>query len=117
LKLADATLRRAGFRVVCAGSVEDGLNLARFDHPTIVVVDLLMPRAGGFDFIERFRRESHGSNVPIVVWTVKDLTAQERGRLLSSAAAIVLKRDGGAATLLEALRQLLSRESPSAGVV
>ena len=44
---------------------------------------------------------------------VKDLTAQERDRLLSSAAAIVLKRDGRAATLLEALRQLLSLESPS----
>jgi PAS domain S-box-containing protein len=113
LKLADATLRQAGLRVVCANSVEDGLNLATFDPPTVVVVDLLMPRAGGFEFIERFRREPYGVNVPIVVWTVKDLTAQERDRLHSLAAGLVLKRDGGAATLLVALRQLVHIESLS----
>jgi PAS domain S-box-containing protein len=115
LKLADAALPQAGFRVVCARSAEDGLHLATVDPPTIVVVDLLMPRADGFEFIERFRRQPHGVNVPIIVWTVKDLNADERGRL-SSTAAVVLKRDGGAETLLTALRQLLTLEATSIDV-
>jgi DNA-binding response OmpR family regulator len=113
LKLADVNLGPAGFRVVCARSAEEGLSLAASDPPTVVVVDLLMPGADGFEFIERFRRESHGSHVPIVVWTVKDLTAQEHDRLQSFATAIVLKRDGGVKTLLMTLRQLLSIDSPS----
>ncbi len=76
-----------------------------------------MPRAGGFDFIERFRRDPHRSHVPVVVWTVKGLNAQERDRLHSFRAGVVLKRDGGAATLLTALRQLVSLQSPVAVAV
>jgi DNA-binding response OmpR family regulator len=112
LKLADASLRQAGFRDVCAGSAEDGLRLAAIDPPTVVVVDLLLPQADGFEFIERFRREPQGIDVPIVVWTVKDLNAQERDRLQSLAIAIALKRDGGVTTLLATLRHLLSIDSP-----
>jgi PAS domain S-box-containing protein len=110
LKLADANLRQAGFRVLCAESAEAALNMASIHHPTAVIVDLLMPSVDGFEFIERFRRGPNGANVPIVAWTVKDLSANERDRLQSLATDVVLKRDGGVTTLMTALRRLLSLE-------
>jgi PAS domain S-box-containing protein len=108
LKLADANLRQAGFRVLCAESAEGALSMAAFHHPTAVVVDLLMPRVDGFEFVERFRQEKSGADVPVVAWTVKDLNANERDRLQSLATEVVLKRDGGVTTLLKTLRRLLS---------
>jgi CheY-like chemotaxis protein len=110
LKLADANLRQAGFRVLCAASAEEALSMASIHHPTAVIVDLLMPSVDGFEFIERFRREKTGADVPIVAWTVKDLNANERDRLQSLATELVLKRDGGVTTLLKALRRVLSIE-------
>jgi PAS domain S-box-containing protein len=111
LKLADANLRQAGFRVLCADSVEGALSMASTHHPAAVIVDLLMPRVDGFEFVERFRQEKNGADVPIVAWTVKDLSANERDRLQSLSTEVVLKRDGGVTTLLTALRRLLSIES------
>jgi PAS domain S-box-containing protein len=111
LKLADANLRQAGFRVLCADSAEGALSMASTHHPTAVIVDLLMPRVDGFEFVERLRQEKNGADLPIVAWTVKDLNANERDRLQSLSTEVVLKRDGGVTTLLTALRRLLSIES------
>jgi PAS domain S-box-containing protein len=108
LKLAEASLTPAGFRVLCADSAEAALSMAAIHHPTAIIVDLLMPSVDGFEFIERFRREKNGADVPIVAWSVMDLNASERDRLQSLAAEVVLKRDGGATTLLTALRRVLS---------
>ena len=85
--------------------------MASIHHPAAVIVDLLMPRVDGFEFVERFRQEKSGADVPIVAWTVQDLSANERDRLHSMDAEVVMKRDGGVTTLLETLRRLLSIES------
>jgi PAS domain S-box-containing protein len=108
LKLADANLREAGFRVLCADSAEGALSMASIHRPAAVIVDLLMPRMDGFEFVERFRQDKSSADVPVVAWTVKDLNADERDRLERLAAEVVLKRDGGVTTLLTALRRLLS---------
>jgi PAS domain S-box-containing protein len=107
LKMVDATLRQSGFHSVCVATAEEALRIASMDLPAVAVVDILMPGMDGFEFIDRFRRVPGGVRVPIVVWTVKDLDASERERLRSSATAVVLKRDGGAMTLLKALQRLL----------
>jgi CheY-like chemotaxis protein len=79
-----------------------------------VIVDLLMPGVDGFEFVERLRQEKNGADVPIIAWTVKDLNANERDRLQSLATEVVLKRDGGVTTLLQALRRVLSIEPTGA---
>jgi PAS domain S-box-containing protein len=114
LKLVDATLREAGFRVLCAESADDALRMACIHHPRAVIVDLLMPGVDGFEFVERLRQEKNGADVPIIAWTVKDLNANERDRLQSLATEVVLKRDGGVTTLLQALRRVLSIEPTGA---
>jgi hypothetical protein len=48
-----------------------------------------------------------GHDVPILVWTVKDLDAGERRRLEASAVAIASKSAGGSHALVEQLRRLL----------
>jgi len=57
--------------------------------------------------VERLRALPEGRELPIVVWTVKDLDPGERRRLESSRAEIVSKRGDGARALLEAMHRLL----------
>ena len=75
--------------------------------PALVIVDLLMPGVNGLEFVERLRALPEGRELPIVVWSVKDLEADERRRLESSRAEIVSKRGDGARALLEAVHRLL----------
>jgi CheY-like chemotaxis protein len=55
------------------------------------VVDLRLPDMTGFELLETFQQDAALRNVPIVVFTGKELTADEEGRLRGVAKSIVLK--------------------------
>jgi CheY-like chemotaxis protein len=42
------------------------------------VLDLVMPRVDGFEFLRRFRGAEHGRKTPGIVLTAKDLVQEER---------------------------------------
>jgi PAS domain S-box-containing protein len=111
LKLADVALRESGFQTVCKDNGADALLAAQVQPPAAVIVDLLMPRMDGFEFISRLRAFSAGPHIPILVWTVKDLDVGERLRLLASTTSIVSKRMGGSQALVEEVERLLSAMS------
>jgi DNA-binding response OmpR family regulator len=120
LKLMETTLRQLGYHPICTPNGEDGLRAAEEEGPAAVVLDLLLPGIDGFEFLKRLRRTKNGRGVPVIVWTVKDLSEPERVRLKRSAQAVVLKSQGGTASLLEEVRAHLpvSREptgAPAAG--
>ncbi|MBI2896427.1 MAG: PAS domain S-box protein [Deltaproteobacteria bacterium] len=104
LKLAESVLSRAGFRPVCRSDAREALEVAKEEPPAAVVLDLLMPGMDGFEFLRRLRRAKHGRRVPVIVWTVKDLTAEERERLQATAQAVVAKDAESTSSLLEELR-------------
>ena len=64
----------------------------------------------GFQFLDELRRMPVGRSLPVVVWTVKDLTAEERRRLRTSVQAI-MQRDGLTAVLEQLARLLPKNES------
>ncbi len=59
------TLRRAGYEVFCAATVEEALDLIeRIGLPHMAIVDLMLPGAGGFEFC---RRVQEFSDLPILI--------------------------------------------------
>jgi len=103
LKLAERSLREGGFRPVCRTDGESGLAALEKEPPAAVVVDLNMPTMSGFDFLARLRRHPHCRSVPVIVWTERDVTAEETRRLTAIAEALVLKSQG-TGSLVEELR-------------
>ncbi|MEP7306101.1 MAG: hypothetical protein ABJA98_11340 [Acidobacteriota bacterium] len=65
-----------------------------------------MPGLDGFEFIARLRATPAGAQVPIFVWTVKDLDTNERLRLEEFGGTIASQRAGGAQTLVEELGRI-----------
>ena len=55
------------------------------------VLDLRLPDMSGFDLLERIHGDSSLCNVPVVVFTGKDLSDEEEARLRTMAKSIVLK--------------------------
>jgi len=56
-----------------------------------VVLDLRLPDMSGFDILERFRDNSSLSQLPVVVFTGKDLSQEEDARLHVLARSVVVK--------------------------
>jgi protein-histidine pros-kinase len=101
LKLVDRHLRALGYRAVCCPSGAAALKAAAKESPAAVILDLVMPDMDGFRLLTRLRRTRAGRNVPVIVWTVKDLDRRERARLEVRAQAIVSKSQGAAILVRE----------------
>jgi len=56
-----------------------------------VVLDLRLPDMSGFDILERIRQEPSLRDVPVIVFTGKELTGEEELRLRDLSQSIVLK--------------------------
>jgi signal transduction histidine kinase/DNA-binding response OmpR family regulator/HAMP domain-containing protein len=91
LKVMSATLRQLGYNTICESNGESALETAIATQPSAIVLDLIMPVMTGFEFLDRLRADPAGRNVPVIVWTSKDLTAEERASLKMSASAVVAK--------------------------
>jgi CheY-like chemotaxis protein len=104
LATAAAALAPLGYRPLCASSAEEGLRATDAQPPAAVVLDLLMPGMDGFEFAERFREKEAARGVPIIVWTSKDLTDDDRRRLRETAQGVVMKRGTTVEDLVDELR-------------
>ncbi|MEY2935773.1 MAG: hypothetical protein RL033_6522 [Pseudomonadota bacterium] len=113
-RLAEALGNQLRLRVMHRPSGRAALDLARSELPGLVVVDLLMPGMDGFEFIEQFRQLPECAEVPIIVWTVKDLTSREQERLQRMRCTCVAKESGEETLLLQQLRHELQRFLPQA---
>jgi two-component system response regulator RegX3 len=63
-----------GFAVAVAANGRDGVESARRWHPSVVVLDLMLPGSSGFDVCRQIRAES---DVPILLLTAKATEADK----------------------------------------
>jgi signal transduction histidine kinase/DNA-binding response OmpR family regulator len=111
-RLMETTLQSIGYAWMEAASAEEGLRMAGRQPPAAVILDLSMPGMDGFEFLEHFRGMPAGRGTPVIVWTVRDLTVEDQGRLAQAAQAVVMK--GGTERLLEELRTYVAPPPPGA---
>jgi DNA-binding response OmpR family regulator len=111
VKLMAEALVRLGYEPACFSRAEDALAAVSERPAVAVVLDLLMPGMDGLEFLHRFRENADNRQVPVLVWTVKDLTRDDVKRL-TSWAATVLPKAQGSVDLAGALRGHLGTPFP-----
>ncbi len=77
--------------IVTAGTGAEALRVLREDPCDCVVLDLRLPDMSGFDVLEKLRVDTKLSDVPVVVFTGRELSAEEDAELHTMARSIVVK--------------------------
>jgi CheY-like chemotaxis protein len=103
VSLVKAILKPYNVRVSAVDSARAGIEQALRNKPDIVILDLVMPGADGFEVIAALRRDKEMSRVPILVHTAKVLTAEDRQRLDGKVESIVEKAEFQPERFLELL--------------
>jgi CheY-like chemotaxis protein len=114
LKLAERILADAGYRTACHTSGEEALHAIGAEPPALVVLDLLMPGLSGLEVLGRLRAAVNGQRIPVIIWTGKDLSREEHGRLVAEAQGVVRKNEG-TVHLIEEIRALVPLVAPTPG--
>jgi PAS domain S-box-containing protein len=81
LDVMERQLQQAGLFVRHATTGEQAIALVRGRVPNLLVLDVSLPRGDAFDVIEVLRRDPLLADLPVLVYTVSDLTAEQRERL------------------------------------
>jgi CheY-like chemotaxis protein len=97
-------LTSQGFRVTAAHDGHQAITAALAQRPDAIVLDLIMPGLNGFEVVRRLRDHPIGRNIPILVFTAKELTVADRAQLQDSVLAVVPKE--GPAELLSELARV-----------
>ena len=76
-------LRNSGFEVITAESGPEAYELARHEHPDVIITDHQMPGMTGLELLEKLRDHGPTQNTPAVLLTTQthDLSQEECVRL------------------------------------
>ncbi len=77
--------------IVSVGTGDGALAIMREQTCDCVVLDLRLPDMSGFEVLEKMRAESALVDVPVVVFTGRELSAEEDAQLHTMARSIVVK--------------------------
>ncbi|KQT69047.1 MULTISPECIES: response regulator [unclassified Aureimonas] len=97
-------LQRQGFDFAAATNGRLGLQRVGERRPDLILLDLNMPVMDGFDFLKELRADPAHADIPVVVLSSKDLSAEERQLLNSSAEQVLSKTEVSLRQLAEQIR-------------
>lgn len=98
-------LSEEGFRVVTAENGRDALYVARHEKPDLILLDIMMPEMGGYEFLRAYRKER---NTPVILLTAK-LEESDKVLGLELGADDYVTKPFGMRELLARVRAVLRR--------
>ncbi len=102
-------LGSSDIRITAAGNGGEALELMRSQNFDCAVLDLRLPDISGFDLLAEIQRDTTLRDLPIVVFTGRDLSEQEQVELRQKAKSIVLKGVSSPERLLDETALFLHR--------
>jgi len=77
--MLDYNLKKEGFRALSANNGEDGLDMARKEHPDLILLDLMLPEMDGLEVCKAIKNDTKTAHIPIIILTAK---AQETDKIV-----------------------------------
>jgi twitching motility two-component system response regulator PilH len=71
LKLMTAPLLQKGYRVITAVDGENALEVATREHPTLMVLDIILPKKNGFQVCRQLKTTPETQDIKIIMLSSK----------------------------------------------
>lgn len=68
----EENLAKRGFRTMGTSDGEEGILFAKKEVPTLIILDILLPKINGLRVLELLREDSTTSGIPVVILTAFD---------------------------------------------
>jgi signal transduction histidine kinase/DNA-binding response OmpR family regulator len=107
--LMSRILEEEGAEVSLALDGREGMRLLEEVKPELVLLDLMMPGMSGFEMVARIRSTPGQEQIPIVIVSAKELTAEDMRTLNGHIQRFVSKGSADPAGLAAVVRQVLGQ--------
>lgn len=65
-------LVQQGYRVLCTGTAEQGMRIARAEHPSLIVLDIALPDGCGLEVCATINDDASLCEIPVIVASGSD---------------------------------------------
>jgi CheY-like chemotaxis protein len=89
------------------------LDRLKESQPDVILLDLMMPEMDGFQLVAELQKHPPWRHIPVIVITACDLNVEDRARLNSGIEAVLMKETFSPASLIERVRQVVSKQYQS----
>ena len=104
-------LERDGYEVKALGdplAVEEEVRTGGYH---LIILDLMMPDVDGFEVVSKLKEDAAASQIPILIYTAKNITSEDRERLQGNIQSIIQKGDFGKDRFLEMINNLQTSQA------
>ena len=115
LKLVRDTLQVKGYRTIEAGTGEEGVQLAREQHPALVLMDIQLPGISGVEAFRQIRTDPTTRAIPVIAVTAS-VMAQERQKVMAAGFDGFQGKPISVRELLETIRSVIDKTRRSSPV-
>jgi CheY-like chemotaxis protein len=99
-----------GYRLVEAETGEDGVRLAREQHPDLVLMDIQLPGIDGIQALRQIRADTATQTIPIMAVTASAMT-HDRQKIMAAGFDAYQSKPLNVKGFMDAVRELLDRRS------
>ena len=107
-ELVVRSLTARGHPVSEAPDGQAALAILAEHKPSLILLDLMLPKMDGFEFLRELRQNPDWEHIPVIVVTAKDLSHDERARLSSDVDLVLQKGAMDREALLRQVSTLLA---------
>jgi signal transduction histidine kinase/DNA-binding response OmpR family regulator len=102
-------LKTKGYAIATASDGASARAQVAASLPQLVILDLMLPKVGGFELLAEWRADPRTSELPIFVLTSKELTAKEKTYLRVNAQSLFHKQESWQDALLRQLERSVGK--------
>lgn len=107
--LLEAILDEKGYKIYTALNAREAYSLIARHNPDLILLDLLMPKISGFDFLKEIKKNKNTRDTPVIV--VSALTEDENiNKILSMGAIDFVKKPIDLQYLVNKVESVLQKQ-------
>jgi threonine synthase len=107
LRLAKRILQSGHYTVIEAQNGRDGLKAIYSYHPDLIILDLNLPDLDGLTILDTLQRDSNLKDIPVVVYSARDLTPEQLEATQSQIRRVIRKSSLDRQEFLDAIKEEL----------
>ena len=107
-KMYEKVLKFEGFEVELAGSGREGLEKAKAIKPSLILLDIMMPKMHGIEVLERLKANAELKSIPVVILTNLSGTRDAQVGLEKGAIAYLVKSEYKPEEVAAKIKSILS---------
>jgi len=97
-----------GYAVMVAGDGVEGLEKIRAEKPTIVLLDVMMPKMNGLEVLEKMKADPDIKKIPVVMLTNLAGSADAEKALTLGAVKYIIKSEQEPKAVVQMVKEILA---------